>query len=98
MTESTSASRSELASLLLPELKKIASRLGIKGGAAMRKADLVAAIMAAGSGGTSASSGAAHWRRTHPMNRSCQSGTSPVRGRPSNRRLSPEPRSVPHIR
>ena len=66
MTESTSASRSELASLLLPELKKIASRLGIKGGAAMRKADLVAAIMAAGSGGTSASSGAAHWRRTKP--------------------------------
>ena len=51
MTETSSAPTSGLSAMLLPELKKMASGLGIKGTGAMRKADLVAAIGAAQSGG-----------------------------------------------
>ena len=37
----------ELNTMLLPELKRVASSLGLKGTGAMRKADLVAAISSA---------------------------------------------------
>ena len=40
----------ELNTMLLPELKRVASSLGLKGTGAMRKADLVAAISSAQGG------------------------------------------------
>ncbi len=51
--ESAPAKRggSGLESMLLPELKKLASSMGLKGTGAMRKSDLVAAIRTAQSGG-----------------------------------------------
>lgn len=46
----TASSTQALSSMLLPELKKVAQSMGIKGASAMRKADLVAAIGAAQGG------------------------------------------------
>ncbi len=53
MTDTTTAAKSGngLSSMLLPELKQLASSLGISGASAMRKSDLVAAISAKQSGG-----------------------------------------------
>ncbi len=50
MSETSSSPQSGLSSMLLPDLKKIASGLGIKGAGAMRKADLIQAINAAQAG------------------------------------------------
>ena len=50
MSETSSSPPSGLSSMLLPDLKKIASGLGIKGAGAMRKADLIQAINAAQAG------------------------------------------------
>ncbi|MFM8774316.1 MAG: transcription termination factor Rho [Actinomycetota bacterium] len=64
MTDTTTAAKggNGLSSMLLPELKQLASSLGISGASAMRKSDLVAAISAkqsggSGSGGRNGSSG-----------------------------------------
>ena len=53
MTDTTTAAKSGngLSSMLRPELKQLASSLGISGASAMRKSDLVAAISAKQSGG-----------------------------------------------
>jgi len=50
VSETSSSPQSGLSSMLLPDLKKIASGLGIKGAGAMRKADLIQAINAAQAG------------------------------------------------
>jgi len=64
VTDTTTAAKggNGLSSMLLPELKQLASSLGISGANAMRKSDLVAAISAkqsggSGSGGRNGSSG-----------------------------------------
>jgi len=46
VTETSTGPQTGLSSLLLPELKKMASGMGIKGAGTMRKADLVTAIQA----------------------------------------------------
>ena len=58
MTDTTTAAKSGngLSSMLLPELKQLASSLGITGASAMRKSDLVAAIAAKQSGGSGSGS------------------------------------------
>ena len=50
MTDTTTAKKSGLSSMLLPELKQLASSLGISGASGMRKSDLIAAISAKQSG------------------------------------------------
>jgi len=58
VTDTTTAAKSGngLSSMLLPELKQLASSLGITGASAMRKSDLVAAIAAKQSGGAGSGS------------------------------------------
>ena len=58
MTEMTTAGKTGLSSMLLPELKQMAQHMGITGASAMRKGDLVAAI-ADKQGGAAKQAGAA---------------------------------------
>nr|WP_276534691.1 transcription termination factor Rho [Cutibacterium modestum] len=64
----------DLSTKLLPELRSIATQMGIKGARGMRKADLVAAISEGGYLGTG--------RPTARQNRSQESHTSSDEGRP----------------
>ena len=70
MTETTSAAKSangsgsDLSAMLLPELKQVASKLGISGSSAMRKGDLVAAISDKRNGNESSSGGGRAARTT----------------------------------
>jgi len=56
-TTSSGKKSGELSTMLLPELKKKAASMGIAGASTMRKGDLVAAIKAQQSGGSSSSRG-----------------------------------------
>ena len=51
-TDNTAANQGELTALRLPDLRKIAADLGLKGVSALRKGDLIAAINTARTGGT----------------------------------------------
>ena len=64
----------ELNTMLLPELKRVASSLGLKGTGAMRKADLVAAI-------SSAQGGAANGGGSSPQRATDRSDAEGSRGR-----------------
>ncbi|MFZ4496551.1 MAG: transcription termination factor Rho [Candidatus Nanopelagicales bacterium] len=70
MTETTSAAKSangsgsDLSAMLLPELKQVASKLGISGSSAMRKGDLVAAISDKRKGSETSSGGGRAARTT----------------------------------
>ena len=50
-TDNTAANQGELTALRLPELRKIAGELGLKGTSGLRKGELINAISSARSGG-----------------------------------------------
>ena len=85
MTDTTTKAGNGLSSMLLPELKQLASSLGISGASGMRKSDLIAAISAkqSSNGGSSGNGGRARRERS-----SSESSRSADRSEPSEQ---PEP-------
>lgn len=87
-TDKTAANQGELTALRLPELRKIAGELGLKGTSGLRKGELINAISSARSGGNTSSAAPAAKSTPAPAAETAPEETPARRGR---RRVTASP-------
>lgn len=94
-TDNTAANQGELTALRLPDLRKIAADLGLKGTSALRKGDLINAISAAREGKPTAAAKKTSPRKAPSRTRATQPSAPVEQAQEAPAQTSTAPASAP---